>query len=216
MSGDDATTQRRQELYADRWSGFGESAGVRRISDKPTVEELQELELFQDYDASFLERHTQDIAFVEWESDATLFEEGSYLDLAFFVVEGEVELFLEEQQHQEQTAGSTQPIFDVTSLIDSETDAADDEMMAESLFQQQVEEKKTETNTAETTFLATMDFNLETGQKKRLGSGEIFGEIGALNGWPQSVTARTATPNWLPWTTIRRPRKTTRPKAMIP
>lgn len=194
MSGDDATTERRQKLHADRWSGFGESAGVQRVSDKPTVEELRELELFQDYDASFLERHTQDIAFVQWEADATLFEEGSYLDLAFFVVEGEIELFLEDQQHREPAAGSTQPIFDVTSLIDSETDAADDEMMAGNLFRQQVEEKKTETDTPETTFLATMDFNLAHGQKKRLGAGEIFGEIGALNGWPQSVTARTATP----------------------
>lgn len=28
----------------------------------------------------------------------------------------------------------------------------------------------------------------------RLGAGDIFGEIGAMNGWPQSVTARTAMP----------------------
>ena len=38
-----------------------------------------------------------------------------------------------------------------------------------------------------------MDFDLAMGSATRLGPGEIFGEIGALSGWPQSVTARTAT-----------------------
>jgi Fe-S-cluster-containing dehydrogenase component len=42
------------------------------------------------------------------------------------------------------------------------------------------------------TFLSTMDFDLATGGSVRLGPGEIFGEIGAMSGWPQSVTARTA------------------------
>lgn len=42
--------------------------------------------------------------------------------------------------------------------------------------------------------LATVDFDLPMGGSARLGPGEIFGEIGALSGWPQSVTARTATP----------------------
>lgn len=195
MSTASDTNQRRRELYGDRWSGFGESAGVKRISDKPTVEELQELELFQDYDASFLERHTQDIAFVEWEPGATLFEEGSYLNLAFFIVDGEVELFLEQQQRQQQASGqASQPIFDATRLLDQEAEGGGDQLLAENAFQQQVQQKKEQASTPETTFLSTMDFNLAHGQRKRLGPGEIFGEIGALNGWPQSVTARTATP----------------------
>ena len=42
------------------------------------------------------------------------------------------------------------------------------------------------------TFLATMDFDFPAAtDAARLGPGEIFGEIGALSGWPQSVTART-------------------------
>jgi Fe-S-cluster-containing dehydrogenase component/CRP-like cAMP-binding protein len=39
-----------------------------------------------------------------------------------------------------------------------------------------------------------MDFDLPAGAAVRLGPGELFGEIGAMSGWPQSVTARTATP----------------------
>lgn len=196
------TSERRRELYADRWSGFGESAGVKRIYDKPTVEQLQQMELFQEYDASFLERQTQDLAFVEWEPDATLFEEGSYLDLAFFIIEGEVELLLEEHERQQQQSGTrTEPIFDFTSMLGSEEESSDpeatssgDTMLASNLFEQQVVQKKEEDSTPETTLLATMDFNLPYGERKRLGPGEIFGEIGALNGWPQSVTVRTATP----------------------
>ncbi|HXO22796.1 MAG TPA: cyclic nucleotide-binding domain-containing protein, partial [Thermoanaerobaculia bacterium] len=45
---------------------------------------------------------------------------------------------------------------------------------------------------AEITFLAAMDFNLPRGASHTLGAGDLFGEIGAMSGWPQSVTARTA------------------------
>ena len=44
----------------------------------------------------------------------------------------------------------------------------------------------------EIAFLASMDFNLKSGSVEHLGSGEIFGEIGAMSGWPQSVTARVS------------------------
>lgn len=37
-----------------------------------------------------------------------------------------------------------------------------------------------------------MDFDLPKGDVVKLGPGEIFGEIGTLNGWPQSVTARVS------------------------
>ena len=46
----------------------------------------------------------------------------------------------------------------------------------------------------EITMLATMDFDLSRGERVTLGPGGFFGEIGALNGWPQSVTARASTP----------------------
>ena len=39
-----------------------------------------------------------------------------------------------------------------------------------------------------------MDFDLPRGSAVRLGPGELFGEIGAMSGWPQSVTARTVSP----------------------
>jgi Fe-S-cluster-containing dehydrogenase component/CRP-like cAMP-binding protein len=51
----------------------------------------------------------------------------------------------------------------------------------------------TRTSAHEITLLATMDFDLPRGHSTRLGRGEVLGEIGAMSGWPQSVTARTAT-----------------------
>ena len=40
-----------------------------------------------------------------------------------------------------------------------------------------------------------MDFDLGgTDDVVTLGPGEFFGEIGALNGWPQSVTVKALTP----------------------
>jgi Fe-S-cluster-containing dehydrogenase component/CRP-like cAMP-binding protein len=45
----------------------------------------------------------------------------------------------------------------------------------------------------EVALLATMDFDLGGAKEVRLGVGEVFGEIGALSGWPQSVTARALT-----------------------
>jgi Fe-S-cluster-containing dehydrogenase component/CRP-like cAMP-binding protein len=39
-----------------------------------------------------------------------------------------------------------------------------------------------------------MGFDLPRGTGRQLGVGTCFGEIGAMSGWPQSVTARTRTP----------------------
>ncbi|HEX9652205.1 MAG TPA: cyclic nucleotide-binding domain-containing protein, partial [bacterium] len=41
-------------------------------------------------------------------------------------------------------------------------------------------------------YLSVMDFNLQFGTRMTLGPDEFFGEIGALSGWPQSVTAQAA------------------------
>jgi Fe-S-cluster-containing dehydrogenase component/CRP-like cAMP-binding protein len=42
-------------------------------------------------------------------------------------------------------------------------------------------------------FLATLEGGFPGDRTVQLGRGDLFGEIGALNGWPQSVTARTRT-----------------------
>lgn len=49
------TTIRRLEQYRDRWSSYDAQTGLVEISDKLSVEQLKEFELFADFDDRFLE-----------------------------------------------------------------------------------------------------------------------------------------------------------------
>ncbi len=198
------TMLRRIEQYKDRWSSYGMNTGIEAISDKLSAEELKQHELLRDYDDRFLEKISPDVSFVAWREGAVLFEEGTYLDLAFFIVDGTVEVFLEGVPGEADSApaGSAQPIFDVsrTMMVPSLEKLAQHATSSPSGDgQTDVRERTGRTTTArgrrsehEITFLATMDFDLPRGAQSELGPGELFGEIGAMSGWPQSVTARTA------------------------
>lgn len=180
------TMIRRLALFRDRWTSYGANTGVEALSDKLSVEELRRFEIFSDYDDSFLERISQDVSLAAWKANVVLFEEGTYLDLAFFIVSGEVEVALEKSRQQPARA----PIFDLTRTS----------MISRDLVRAKLGESTDLTNfipsgkdpePSEITFLASMDFDLPAGAVAKLGPGEILGEIGALSGWPQSVTART-------------------------
>ena len=188
------TSLRRVEQYHDRWSSYGSHTGILAVSDKPTPAELREFEIFQDdaYDDAFLEKISPDVSIVLWRKGVLLFEQGTYLDLAFFVADGEVEVYLDGVGAQE-----SQPIFDTSRTVitplgapkpeSSETSSETTSLTGKTLLAR----TRTASTSHEITFLATMDFDLPRGVGARLGAGEIFGEIGAMSGWPQSVTART-------------------------
>ncbi len=200
MSGTASKTMlRRIEQYKDRWSSYGMNTGIVAISDKLSVAELKQFELFADYDDKFLEKISPDVSLVAWKRGAVLFEEGTYLDLAFFVVDGKVEVFLQNVLAPE-AGGQTsvvQPIFDVsrTMMVPTfgEVPASQaTEPVAADVRPPTLSVRGKRTAANEITFLATMDFDLPKGAANELGPGELFGEIGAMSGWPQSVTARTA------------------------
>lgn len=178
----DRTEQRRIEQYRDRWSSHGTNTGILSISDRLSARELKEFEIFQEYDDKFLERISPDISVCVWRQDAVLFEEGSYLDLAFFVVDGSVQVFLEQAGSVSQPV----PIFDADRTV-----VAPGGVEPSTPPIRQMPAPPERTGEREITFLAAMDFDLARGASKVLGPGEFFGEIGALSGWPQSVTART-------------------------
>jgi len=186
------TQLRRIEQYRDRWTSLGAQTGLITISDELTVEQLQEFDIFKEYDEKILRRIRQDVSVATWQQGAVLFEEGTYIDLAFLVVDGEVEVSLD---GVEASGGGAQPIFDLTRTMVSVAPDAKPEAPAEGAT---VHASRTMLQTpsskgaSEITFLATMDFDLPRGSTKTLAPGEFFGEIGALSGWPQSVTARTA------------------------
>ncbi len=166
------TVLQQQQMFVDRWSAFGEATGIKRFHAQPKPAELKKLPLFAPYDETFLQGISHDISIATWEKGAILFEEGAYLDLAFSVVSGEVEVYVDKLKK-----GGVSPIFSATQLMQPDTTNARND------------ERKRHVS-PQMTFLTTMDFDLPHGAAMSLGKGEIFGEIGSLNGWPQSVTAR--------------------------
>ena len=182
----DSTARERERLFADRWSAYGTQSGLVQLSDRLAPEALRQYEIFAPYDDAFLEKISPDVTVATWEAGAILFEEGSYLDLAFYIVEGTVDVFLNKQQ---ETAAA--PIFDSTRIaIDVLPDQqTTQDVYAKTFFLGQVELQTKQAKSDTITYLSSLDFDLPHGQAATLGSGEIFGEIGALNGWPQSVTA---------------------------
>ena len=179
------TELRQLEQYRDRWSSYDEQSGLAGLSERPTVEQLRESELFADFDDKFVARIASDVSLASWKPGAVLFEQGAYIDLAFCVLEGEVEVYLEGVGDGD--AGA-RPIFDVarTSIGPVPAPAATGATV--------LMRRAARPRPAEITFLSTMDFDLPRGTAVRLGPGELFGEIGAMSGWPQSVTARTVGP----------------------
>ncbi len=185
----DLVAQERARLFEDRWSAYGAHTGILDFSEQLSPQDMRRYEMFAPYDDALLEKLSPDVAVATWKADAVLFEEGSYLDLAFFVVEGTVDVFLE--KHRDTAA---QPIFDASRVTWEGLPRLEngENLDAKTVFLGQVERLK-EKSDAGVTYLSTMDFDLPFGHVVHLGPGEIFGEIGALNGWPQSVTARAAT-----------------------
>ncbi len=188
------------EQYQDRWTSYGATTGLMTISDKLSVEQLRDYELFAEYEDRFLEKISPDVSVAFWQKDATLFEQGSYIDVAFFVLEGKIDVYVEETEH-----AATGPV----PIVAAPEDQADDNgpstapvAMATSLATSlppslattpSVGSANSVTQPGEIRFLSALDFDLPAGVAARLESGEVVGEIGAMSGWPQSVTARTVT-----------------------
>lgn len=168
-----------QKLFEDRWSGYGSQSGIKRFSDQLSVSELQKLELFRDFEPEALIPIAHDISVATWERGAVLFEEGSYLDLAFYVISGTVDLYVD--KHSE----SVRPIFNSTVLTGSEEAALQAAPPAPRVQPASRPDRPI-------TFLSNMDVDIPRGESLSLGAGEVFGEIGSLNGWPQSATARVS------------------------
>ncbi len=173
----DATAARKSQLHRDRWSAMAEDGQLISLSERLSPEQLKQYAIFAELKDNLLEQMATDVAVATWSAGSVLFEEGAYIDVAFFVVEGEVEVSLERVG----AGGDAAPIFDRARTEDAgEDDAAPAAAAAPD-----------GPATHEITRLSTMDVDLPASGALRLGAGEFFGEIGAMSGWPQSVTART-------------------------
>lgn len=193
MSGN--TIMRRLVQFRDRWSSLDLGNGLEDISDQLSLDELKQIDIFAELKDVLLEKISLDVAVATWSADAVLFEEGSYIDLAFYILEGEVEVTLE---NTPDPGGTTiMPIFSAAAPQDEDAPAIRQTVVGN--LAELMKEEVTTTQTrrisrSEIAFLSGEDFNIKPGSSERLGPGDILGEIGALSGWPQSVTARTTRP----------------------
>ncbi len=170
----EVTTVRKTEPN-DRWSMFGAADGISQLSERLSAAELKQYPLFAGFKDRFLDRISPDISVAQWREGAVLFEEGSYIDVAKHV-------------GSDSPSG---PIFraDLELGRSEAVESGDATQTSDSVYFQRSQRGAT---SGETTFLTTMDFDL-VGESDvvALGPGDCFGEIGALNGWPQSVTVKT-------------------------
>lgn len=147
--------------HLDRWSTASERTGIESVSTGLSPDELREHEIFAHYDDAFLKKISPHVSVAVWKSGAVLFEEGTFIDLAFYIEEGQVGVSVLQ---------SGEPEGDRTQAIRrDEPHAVDDR---------------------DITYLASMDFDLQRGKLATLKRKNIFGEIGAMSGWPQSITAQ--------------------------
>ncbi len=197
MSGNDPgrTMLRRVAQHRDRWSSYGGQTGLTWLSEKLSPSELREFEVFREFTDGFLERLSPDVAVAAWDRDVVLFEEGSYIDVAFFLIDGEVSLSVGADEDTEPTAEN--PIFDGDRTYTGSRPqiAAPSEVddVEKTAMMRLPEPRRPSADEHRIPMLATADVDLPMGGSARLGPGDVFGEIGALSGWPQSVTARTTT-----------------------
>ena len=142
--------------------------------------------MFEGFKDATLETISPDVTVAVWREGAVLFEEGSYVDVAFFVVEGAAAAYLSAHADADRLPADPRP--DAVA-------AAEDALAAprgETVHLRQ--SRRQDRPAGEMTFLSAMDFDLgRESDVVTLGPGEFFGEIGALNGWPQSVTVKALT-----------------------
>ena len=183
----EGTIYRRDEQHHDRWSMYGEESGIEQISQRLSASELKRYGVFEGFKDQILETISPDVSVAIWRPGAVLFEEGSYVDVAFFLVQGSVAAYL--SKHVEPGPASGDPPAAASAAGDAAPPGASPGGTV--YFQQS---RRGERSAGTATLLSAMDFDLGSEDDvATLGPGEFFGEIGALNGWPQSVTVKALT-----------------------
>ena len=180
------TLYRRDEQHRDRWSTYGAESGIEQLSRRLGASDLKRYEVFEGFKDQILETISPDVSVAVWREGAVLFEEGSYVDVAFYLVEGAAAAYLSAHADPQRLPADSRP----------DAAAAAGDLLAalpgETVHFRQT--RRGDRPAGEMTFLSAMDFDLgRESDVVTLGPGEFFGEIGALNGWPQSVTVKALT-----------------------
>ena len=176
-----ATQVMRTQQYNDRWSDYKSNDNILRFSRKLSIKQLKSLPLFSGFSDAFLAEISPDISIAQWRPGAIIFEEGSYVDLMFYVINGSLEATL--NTLPKPSGATNRPIF--TTRIQHQVSDKNSAISHQTALHQKTAAMQTGHGK---TILSSADFNLQNGEAFPFGKGDVFGEIGALNGWPQSVT----------------------------
>ncbi len=178
------TLFRRDEQHRDRWSLYGAESGIEELSQRLSAAELKRYGVFEGFKDQILESISPDVSVAVWRKGAVLFEEGSYVDVAFYLVEGRAAAYLSK-------LAAPEPAPDAADAAET---AELTVSPAGTVHYRQSERAAADGGGVGTLLLSAMDVDLDRGSDVlKLGPGEFFGEIGALNGWPQSVTVEALT-----------------------
>jgi Fe-S-cluster-containing hydrogenase component 2 len=170
---------------ADRWWALADDPQILALRERPRAAELRGLAPLAECEAPLLEELAPELAIATWRAGSTLYEEGALVDLAFFVLEGEVAL------HLPRDPGTpVAPIFEATragGAAPAARHAARRRARPAATRPRRVQPspRLVPRLSARPPAEATAEAPL------RLGPGEACGEIAGREGWPQPMAACT-------------------------
>src|SRR5262245_3689610 len=141
------------------------------------TDELLELPVFQGVSGTFLELNRGSVVKRKIAKGEILFREGDYGSTAYYILEGNVEIFISSPRAHVNTQSATKSFFNLVS----------------SKLVGRKEDKRPEENLNKT-FISIdapveLDYNNPVAQ---LGPGDLFGEMTCMSFYPRSATARAA------------------------
>ena len=142
------------------------------------IQELLALPVFKGVSGTFLQLNKGSIAKRHFKAGDVIFREGDFGSTAFFMLEGQVDVFISSPRAHVNTEGSAAGLFS----------------RLKSLLVPRKEHKREDENTTRQyiSIDAPVDLSYEN-PMAQLGPGDLFGEMSCMSFYPRSATVRAAT-----------------------
>ena len=144
--------------------------------DPVGVEELKTLPFFQKVSGTFLDLNKNAVIRRHFKAGEVICREGDYGSTAFYILEGEVEVFLSSMSSKKETAKEAPGLFEMFAHV----------------FSPKKKPGSPAQNGGNIPIDSVVDLSLDN-PVARLGQGDIFGEMTCMNLYPRSATVRAKT-----------------------
>ncbi len=144
--------------------------------DPVGVEELKTLPFFQKVSGTFLDLNKNAVIRRHFKAGEVICREGDYGSTAFYILEGEVEVFLSSMSSKKETAKEAPSLFEMFAHV----------------FSPKKKPGSPAQNGGNIPIDSVVDLSLDN-PVARLGQGDIFGEMTCMNLYPRSATVRAKT-----------------------